>query len=97
MQIKTIVKNWCPPALFKILESLLPHIPYYRKSIAGSAHPGRYANWEEALRDSDGYDAWKECYCIGAEAEELDRLVVNETEVLNRKKIFYSRQGQNGR
>lgn len=57
MQIKTILNNWCPPALLKIFKSLLPRLPFYRKSIARSARPGHYVNWDEALRDSDGYDA----------------------------------------
>jgi len=45
--LKKIVKEWMPPAMLRLLQNVINRYGYY----------GNYSSWEEAEKDSTGYDA----------------------------------------
>jgi len=67
MQIKAFIKELLPPVLLKFLKSLIyrPHNtvnstapePVIVEPVAPPIHQGPYPSWDDALANSDGYDA----------------------------------------
>lgn len=56
MQIKTRIKEWCPPIILKLWRFYDTHKAGVCQDV-GAKFSGDYWQWEDALRDSDGYDA----------------------------------------
>lgn len=56
MKIRPFIKDWCPPILLRLWKSRFSPIDNEKRPGAKN-FSGRYAKWEDALRDSTGYDA----------------------------------------
>lgn len=50
MKLANLIKEFCPPVFFRILRRI-------RHRKAGSSFAGNYSSWDEAKRNSGGYDA----------------------------------------